>query len=88
MSGSVLTALSAGLIPIASRICGFTDQEVFLLEDCSIDGITNTFRSFAQKPLAWIREQSVSMRELYEAKYTPAHFSASFRDALQGVLGS
>jgi glycosyltransferase involved in cell wall biosynthesis len=88
MSGSVLTALSAGLIPIASRICGFTKDEIFLLPDCSIDGIADTLRSFAQKPRTWILEQSVRMRELYEAKYTPAHFSASFRNALQGVLGS
>lgn len=86
MSGSVLTALSAGLIPIASRICGFTEEEIFLLPDCSLNGITETLRFFAQKPPDWIREQSANMRALYEEKYTPAHFSASFREAMQGVL--
>jgi hypothetical protein len=86
MSGSVLTAMSAGLIPIVSRECGFEDDEVFNLQDCSIDCIAETLQAFSQKPLDWIREQSIKMRELSDLRYSPAHFSASFQAALQGVL--
>jgi hypothetical protein len=86
MSGSVLTAMSAGQVPIVSRECGFDDDEVFHLHDCSIDCITDTLCAFAQKPLSWIQSQSIKAHEIYRAKYTPEHFSTSFRTAMQGVL--
>lgn len=86
MSGSVLTAMSAGLIPIVSLECGFADDEVFLLEDCSLDCISKTLTFFAGKPLEWIKNQSLQTVNTVRSRYTPSHFSQSLRTALQELL--
>lgn len=86
MSGSVLTAMSAGLIPIVSRECGFADNEVFHFQDCSPSCIKETLDAFSQKPLDWIRDQSRRATDTVRTRYSPEHFSQSFRTALQGLL--
>ncbi|MDD4600555.1 hypothetical protein SDC9_13775 [bioreactor metagenome] len=86
MSGSVLTAMSAGLIPIVSRECGLSDDEAFLLQDCSLTGIRDTLLAFAQKPLDWIKKESLRTVKTIHSHYTPNHFSQSFRAAMQGLL--
>ncbi|MGI6091618.1 MAG: glycosyltransferase [Veillonellaceae bacterium] len=87
MSGSVLTAMSAGLIPIVSRACGFSDDEVFHFQDCSINCIKDTLTAFAKKPLNWVKKESLQAVETVHSRYTPNHFSQSFYTALQGLLG-
>lgn len=86
MSGSVLTAMSAGLIPIVSRECGFADDEVFHLQDCTVSCISKTLSVFAQKPLEWIKSQSLQAVETVRSHYAPKHFSESFRTAMHGLL--
>lgn len=86
MSGSVLTAMSAGLIPIVSRECGFNNDEVFNLQECSISGIRDTLLAFAQKPLDWIKNESLRAVETIHTSYSPNHFSHSLRTAMQGLL--
>lgn len=86
ISGSTLTAMSAGLIPIVSHECGFNDDEVFHLEDCSLSCISETLQTFARKPMEWIKSQSLQTVETVRSRYTPSHFSHSFRTALQGLL--
>lgn len=51
IAGSVLTAMSAGLIPIVSRECGFEDDEVIHLEDCSLECLEKTVNEYAKKIL-------------------------------------
>jgi len=86
ISGSVLTAMSAGLIPIVSRECGLESDDAFILNDCSIPGIRNTLKLFANKPLDWIKSQAVATQQTVRSKYTPQQFTASFRAAMQGLL--
>lgn len=86
MSGSVLTAMSAGLIPIVSRECGFGDGEVFNMGECSISGIRDTLLAFAKKPLDWIKNESSRAVETVRTRYSPSHFSQSFRTAMQGLM--
>ncbi|MPN64837.1 hypothetical protein SDC9_212615 [bioreactor metagenome] len=86
MSGSVLTAMSAGVIPIVSRACGFGDAEVFHLQDCSIRCIQYTLTSFAKKTLEWVKKESLRAVETVHSGYTPSHFSQSFHTAMQGLL--
>lgn len=86
MSGSVLTAMSAGLIPIVSRECGFGDDEVFNMGECSIGDIRDTLLVFAQKPLDWIKNESLRAVETVRTHYSPNHFSQSFRTAMHGLL--
>ena len=86
MSGSVLTAMSAGLIPIVSRECGFADDEVFHFRDCSLSCINDTLQAFSQKPLDWVKSESKQAVDTIRSRYSPEHFSQSFRAAMQGLL--
>ena len=86
MSGSVLTAMSAGLIPIVSRECGFTDDEVFHLKDCSISCISDLLSTLSQKPLDWVQHESKRAADIIRSRYAPEHFSQSFRNAMNRLL--
>lgn len=86
MSGSVLTAMSAGLIPIVSRECGFNDDEVFHFRNCSLSCIQETFQSFSEQPIDWIKKESKRAIDTIRSHYSPEHFSQSFRAAMLGLL--
>jgi glycosyltransferase involved in cell wall biosynthesis len=86
MSGSILTAMAAGVIPIVSYECGFNEPDVFFLEQCTIDCIRSTVKTFAQKPLSWIQQQSYKTQEIARAHYSASNFSDSFADALQKLI--
>lgn len=86
MSGSILTGMSAGLIPIVSPYCGLDDNAAFHLRDCSIDCIADTVSAFARKPLGWIKAESQRAVETIRTRYAPQHFSQSFRAAMEGLL--
>lgn len=47
--GSALTAMSAGLIPILSLVCGFDADEAILLPDCELFTIEKFVREYADK---------------------------------------
>ena len=86
MSGSVLTAMSAGLIPIISRECGFADDEVFHFRECNVSCINDTLTTFSRKPLDWIKNESRRVANTIRSRYGPEHFSHSFRVAMEGLL--
>lgn len=86
MSGSVLTAMSAGLIPIISRECGFADDEVFHFRDCNVSCINDTLNTFSRKPLDWVKNESRRVVNTIRSRYGPEHFSHSFRVAMEGLL--
>lgn len=86
MSGSVLTAMSAGIIPIVSRECGFADDEVFNLPECSLDCIEKTLTALARKPRDWIEREALRAAEIIRSRYRPEHFAESFRTAMQKLL--
>lgn len=85
-AGSVLTAMSAGMIPIVSRECGFDDGEVLHLEDCSISCIEETVKYYAGQSREWIARQSAQAIDVVRQRYSPGHFSESVRSALRGLL--
>lgn len=86
MSGSVLTAMSAGLIPIVSRACGIDETDSFHFKDCSIGCIETTVRNFAAKDISWINKQSLHTINTINAKYRPEHFAKSLFTALTDIL--
>lgn len=86
MAGSVLTAMSAGLIPIISRWCGFAEDEAIYFEDCSIDCISQTLTRYSRQSEEWIAAQSVQASHIVQARYSPADYSNSIRLAMQGLL--
>lgn len=87
ISGSVLAAMSAGLIPLVSRACGLKEDEVQLLEDCSVEGIREAVRRFSLMPVDWLRSQAFRSLAIIRQRYGPRHFILSASRALTGLLG-
>ena len=85
-AGAVLTAMSAGIIPIVSRECGFDDDEVILLPSCELDIIEKMIYYYAEKDKVWIETESIRMRKIVEEKYRKEDYLQSVRNALQNVL--
>lgn len=85
-AGSVLTGMAAGLIPVVSRECGFSEEEVHYFNDCSLQTISETVRNFAGKSTEWIISESQKTLQLVQERYGPRNYSASVREALHQVL--
>lgn len=85
-AGSVITAMSAGLIPIVSRECGFEDDEVIYLKDCSLECLENTVNKYAAKNRLWIETESMRSKRIIEARYSKNNFTESIVVALENVL--
>lgn len=85
-AGSVLTAMSAGLIPIVSRECGFEDDEVLSLPDCSKDTIERYIREYAEKDQEWIESESLKAIRTVRERYSKESFSQSVENALKATL--
>jgi glycosyltransferase involved in cell wall biosynthesis len=87
MSGSVLTGMSAGLIPVVSRECGFDGADAHLLEDCSLACIRDTVDSLSRQPADWIRNQSLAAVKAVRLKFLPDHYTDCIRTAMQSLVG-
>ncbi len=85
-AGSVLTAMSAGLIPIVTRECGFEDDEVFHLENVGIEHIEQMVARFSRMNLDWIREKSKKTMELVNTRYSSKNYEDSVRTAMRCLL--
>lgn len=85
-AGSLLTMMSAGVIPIASKECGFDGDEVILLDDCKIETIERYIEEYAHKPDEWIHERSEFGIDLVKRKYTREDYCRSVREAMTATL--
>ncbi|MGL5271456.1 MAG: glycosyltransferase [Selenomonadaceae bacterium] len=81
IAGSVLTGMSAGLIPIVSRECGFENDEVIHLESCEIEKLSEVVIMYSQKNLDWIYAQSEFVKKIVSTRYNKNEFSNSIRNA-------
>jgi len=86
IAGSVLTTMSAGVIPICSKNCGFNNDEVIIMEDCSIKTVESYIVHYGEKNLEWIIEKSKEALNIVETNYSKAAFTDSLKAALDGVL--
>lgn len=85
-AGSITTLMSAGVIPICSRECGFDADEVILLPDCSMGSIRHCVLEYSQKPLSWVEEKSRETVTIAEQRFSEKAFSEKMRSALASVL--
>lgn len=85
-ASSVLTGMSAGLIPIVSRECGFGEDEVHYFPDCSVESIAATLNYFAGMAPEWIKDEADKARSIVMTRYSGEAFTASVQAALKGVL--
>lgn len=85
-AGSVLTAMSAGLIPIVSMECGFEDDEVVHLQDCSLECLEKNIDEYAAKNIVWINSESERVKRIVAERYSQKCFSNSIFEAVEDVL--
>ena len=84
--GAMLTVMSAGLIPICSRDCGYDEDEAIQLEDCTLETIEKTVLEYSAKDHAWIVEQSQRAKQIVAQRYTQQDYLNSLRYALDQVI--
>ena len=85
-AGSITTLMSAGVIPICSRECGFNADVVILLPDCSMDSIRSCVLDCARKPLSWVEAKSAETLSIVRERFSEKAFSEQMRTALASVL--
>lgn len=85
-AGSVLTGMAAGLIPIVSRECGFSDDEVHYFKDCSLNNISEAVRDFAGKSKEWVESESKKTLQVVRERYSPNNYSDSIRAAMRELF--
>jgi glycosyltransferase involved in cell wall biosynthesis len=86
ISASVLTAMSAGVIPIVSQESGFEEDEVHHLRDSTIDEIGTAADQYASKSLKWIIEEANRVLGISRERYSAQQYIKSVRAALRGVM--
>lgn len=87
-AGSVLTAMSAGLVPIVSKECGFEADEVNYFDNCSIETIERTVRSYAMQDPDWLHEQRIKTVHTVRTRYSSEAHVRSLRAAMEQLLNS
>ncbi len=86
ISGSVLTAMSAGLIPIVSRETGFEEGEVHFLPDCNLETISEAVNRYSKKNLEWISQEAIRVMRTVKERYSEREYTESIRRALKGLF--
>lgn len=86
-AGSVTTVMSAGVIPICSKECGFDADVVILLPDCSKETIRAYVMQYARQDRKWVEKRSREAYTLCAEHYSQNSFSDSVRRGLSEILG-
>ncbi len=85
-AGSVLTAKSAGIIPLVSRESGFDESEVIHFPNNSIDMIEKYILDYSQKDLRWVKNTAKQMQLHIKKRYSMRAWEKSFEMALKKTL--
>ena len=88
MAGSVLTAMSYGVIPLVSQECGFSEDECEILSNCSHNTIIEQVQKYSERDIEWIINKSRRQQEIVQTRYSMENFAKVFRKSLQSVLQS
>lgn len=88
MAGAITTMLSAGIVAICSKECGYEDTEVINLPDCKIDTIRQYVIDYANKPIEWIMEKSKKSEEIAQIKYSESEFTRLMTKAIRATVMS
>lgn len=85
-AGSLTTCMSAGLIPICSKICGFEEDEVIILPDCSKDTVLKTLIYAKEMRPEELIEKSRKMVELTKTKYSIKNYTSLIKKSLGEII--
>lgn len=86
MAGSITTCMSAGVVPICSRQCGFDKEDVILLENCDKESIENTILKYSQVNLDEICLMSKTSISIIGNKYSLLNFYDKMKFALAEII--
>lgn len=86
--GSVCTAMGFGLIPIVSRECGFEDDEVEILSDCSITTIRDAVIFYSRKDQQWLKTRSDRAYQLISSKYNHEIQTMQTKNAITEIISN
>lgn len=85
-AGSVAVCLSAGIVAICSRECGYNDDEVINLEDCEIDTIRRAILKCSNLDDEEVIAMCKKAMTLANRKFTLTEFEKAMYNALSSVL--
>lgn len=85
-AGSVVAAMSAGIISIVSKECGYDSGDVILLTDCEKETIESFVRKYSGMSRAWVREQSLSAFRNAKKNHSKESFTESIETGLKAML--
>jgi glycosyltransferase involved in cell wall biosynthesis len=86
-SGSVITYLHAGLIPIISRECGVNIGDFGVcLSDCSIEEIKASVRWVANQPAQTLKQMTRKAWEYARANHTKEKFTEEYQSIVEQII--
>jgi glycosyltransferase involved in cell wall biosynthesis len=88
MSGSVVTCMQAGLIPLVSYQSGVDVEPRFgrILDDCTVDGIRAAVRSLSARSPGDLEGMACAAWDEARQRYTRAEYARRFREVVAHVL--
>lgn len=85
-AGSILSNMSAGLIPIVSYACGYEEEYAINLPDCKMDTIEKYIREYSQKDQEWINMMSARSIEIVKHHFSIESFIDSIDKGIKGAI--
>lgn len=85
-AGSVATCLSAGIVAICSKECGYNDDEVINLEDCEIETIRRAILKYSDLDNEQVVTLCKKAMKLANQKFTLVEFEKAMYNALSCIL--
>ena len=87
MAGAVTTCMSAGVVPIVSKMCGFDrEDDVILLKDCRVDTIRKMVLDCSRMQPVEIKEKSETCLRHIREKFSMDCFYHDMKDAIIGSI--
>jgi len=86
IAGSVLTAMSAGVIPIVSMECGLEEDEVQHFTSCKMEDIERTLLYYSGMPIEWVRMETLRVMNMTHSRYSESKYAESIRNSFASIL--
>lgn len=88
IAGSVLTAMSGGIIPVLTPECGFDENEFIPIREDSVAGVVSALQFCTTRDEKWIAAKSSQIKKLTECKYSKGNYTKVITESLAQVLSS
>ncbi len=85
-AGSVITCMSAGIIPIVSKECGFNSDEAIILKDCRLSTIKESILVASSMNKNELIEKCYFFENLSKTKFSQKSFTLSMTRAIEETI--